>query len=115
MPLLSSTETRRVLYPAAATVALTALLLRSRDFANTGSPGSGVTIAMSEVASSLPEVAHLAVTIGERGLSLLFSVALAPLQLAYATLTSESHLAVRAIAELSSVLQSASVYLVHTF
>jgi len=110
MPLPSSSGTTRVFYPAAATVAITTVLLRSRDFSNTGSPGSGITIALSEVVSRVPEIGHWALTVGERGLSLLLRVALAPPQLVSATLASEFHVAAGAIAQLGSVLHAASAY-----
>jgi len=115
MPLLERTRTVGLAWPILATAAIAAFALRNRDIAGGGSPGSGATIAVSEIVSRLPEIAHAAVAIGDRALLLVFRVAVTPANLALVTLQSEFRFAFSAVAGLESILHSASVYVLHAF
>jgi hypothetical protein len=113
MPLLERTRTVGLAWPILATAAIAAFALRNRDIAGGGSPGSGATIAVSEIVSRLPELAHSAVAVGDRALSVLFRMAITPPSLAVSALQSEFRFALTALAGLDSAFHSASVYLLH--
>jgi hypothetical protein len=110
---LETSRTAGLAWPGLATGAIAALLWRSRDFANGTSPGSGVTIALSEMISRIPELAHSAVSVGDRAMMLLFRIAITPPSLAVSALESEFRFAFAALAGLGSVLHSASAWLLH--
>jgi hypothetical protein len=107
-------RTAGLVWPIAATAAVSALALRSRDFANGSSPGSGVTIVLSELLSRIPELAHAAVSVGDRATMLLVRMATAPASFAVSVLESEFHFAFAALGSLGSTLQSAASVLFHT-
>ena len=100
-------------YPVLITAATAAFLLRGREIAGGASPGSGVTIAGVEMVSRISALMHFFVSTGERAVSLLLRVAIAPVHLAFATLQSEFAFAFAAVDGLGSVLHSASFYLLH--
>jgi hypothetical protein len=113
MLLRDSKSTAIFAYPAIATAAVTLFLLRNRPIADGSSPGSGVTIAVSEVLSRLPDVAHWAIVTSDRALSLLFHAAAAPANLALATMEAEFRFAISAIGSLSSVFHALTAHLLH--
>jgi hypothetical protein len=108
---LEKSETAVLAWPGLATGAIAALLWRSRDFANGSSPGSGV--ALSEMVSRIPDLAHSAVSVGDRAMMLLFRIAITPPSLAVSALESEFRFAFAALAGLGSFLHSASAWLLH--
>jgi hypothetical protein len=100
-------------YPVLITAATAAFLLRGREIAGGTSPGSGVTIAGVEMISRISALVQFFVSTGERAVSLLLRVAVAPVHFAFATLQSEFAFAFGAVGSLESVLHSASLYLLH--
>jgi hypothetical protein len=108
------TRTAGLAWPILLTGAIAAFALRNRDVAGGASPGSGATIAVSEIVSRLPALAHSAVAVGDRAVLLLFRAAIAPANVAFSTLESEFRFGLRALTHLAALLHSVSFYLLHT-
>ena len=100
-------------FPVLITAATAAFLLRGREITSSASPGSGVTIVGVELVSRVSALAHLFVSTGEGAFSLLLRVAVAPVQLAFVALQSESAFAYSTIGSLWSALHSVSLYVLH--
>src|SRR5579871_5129657 len=96
MPRPDSARAALALYPGLAMATVAAFLLRARQIAIVNSPGSGITVAGSEVVMRLSALAHAAISIGEGALSILLRVALAPPQLAFAIVEGEFRVALGA-------------------
>ena len=100
-------------FPAVATTALVLFLVRNRQITNSGSPGSGVTIAGTELLVRVSAIIHAAVSIGAQGFSLLLRIATAPVIFALSTVEAEFRVGLGAIDGINGFLQHAAVYLIH--
>ena len=99
--------------PMAATAAVTLFLLRNRQITEGNSPGSGVTIATSELLVRGSAIFHAILSVGAQGLSLLLHIATAPANFVFGTLLAEFRTALTAIDSIGAFLQHAAPYLLH--
>ncbi|HEX3429611.1 MAG TPA: hypothetical protein VHT03_01890 [Rhizomicrobium sp.] len=113
MPWLESTRTARAFYPFLASATVATFLLRGRQIASSNSPGSGVSIAGSEILMRFSAIAHAALSLAVGALSLLFRLVLAPPHFAVATMESEFRIALYAVEHGVSLLHLATTYLLH--
>jgi len=113
MLLHDSKRTSILAYPMIATAAIMLFLLRNRQITYGNSPGSGITIAGGELLVRLSAIPHAAASIAARGFSLLMRVAAAPAIFAFTTLESEFRTALAAFDGVASILQQASLYVLH--